>query len=73
VLAVPVTRQSFALANIADRISELRPRVDQADALRKLIAANTSGAGQIAAARQRAAEALRTVALLTDLMRMIPG
>jgi general secretion pathway protein L len=68
IIAVPLERQSVALADAADRIAELRPRVDQADVLRKRIANSTSGAGQITAARHQAGEALRTIALLTDLM-----
>ena len=68
VVAVPLVRQSLALAEAEDRTAELRPRTEQAEALRKRIAANTSGAGQIAAARRDATEALRTLALLTDLL-----
>ena len=68
VSTMPLMRQSLALAEVEDRIAALRPRVEQAEALRKRIAANTSGAGQIATARRQASEALRTLALLTDLL-----
>jgi len=68
VLMVPFIRQSLALATVEDNIARLRPRMEQVDALRRRIAAGSAGAGQIAAARQRQATALRVIGVLTDLM-----
>ena len=67
-LAIPIVRQSLALAAVEDRIAALRPRMDQVDALRRRIAAGSAGAGQIAAAREKAAEPLRILGLLTGLL-----
>jgi general secretion pathway protein L len=68
VIAVPVVRQSMALANVAARIKELRPRVDQVETLRQRIAAGSAGSGLIAAARQQAAELLTILGVLTDTL-----
>jgi general secretion pathway protein L len=68
IVAVPPIRQSMALGEVEAQIELLRPRVEQAEALRTRIAANTSGAGQIAAARRDATAVLRILALLTDLL-----
>jgi general secretion pathway protein L len=68
VVAVPLIRQSLALADVDARIAALRPRMEQVDALRRQIAAGSAGAGQIAAARERATVALRALGVLTDLM-----
>jgi general secretion pathway protein L len=68
ILLVPLLRQWTDLAEVDEQIAELRPRVDQANALRARIAASTSGAGQVAAARHRSQDTLRTIALLTDLL-----
>ncbi len=68
VVAVPLIRQSLALADVDARIAALRPRMDQVDALRRQIAAGSAGAGQIAAARERATVALRALGVLTDLL-----
>jgi general secretion pathway protein L len=67
-VAVPFVRQSLALAEVEDRIASLRPRMEQVDALRRRIASGSAGAGQIAAAREHGAAALRTIGLLTDLL-----
>ncbi|HEX3992542.1 MAG TPA: PilN domain-containing protein, partial [Acetobacteraceae bacterium] len=68
VVAVPLIRQSLALADVDARIAALRPHMDQVDALRRQIAAGSAGAGQIAAARERGTVALRALGILTDLM-----
>ena len=68
VVAVPLIRQSLALADVDARIAALRPRMDQVDALRRQIAAGSAGAGRIAAARERGTVALRALGVLTDLL-----
>jgi general secretion pathway protein L len=68
VVAVPLEHQASELATAENRIAELRPRVDEANLLRKRITNGTSDASQIAAARHRAGEALRAIAVLTDRM-----
>lgn len=68
VIVVPFIRQSMALATAGDQISQLRPGMEKVDVLRHQIAAGSAGAGQIAAARARAAVALRAPGVLTDLL-----
>jgi Tfp pilus assembly protein PilN len=68
VVAVPLIRQSLALADVDAQIAVLRPRMDQVDALRRQIAAGSAGAGRIAAARERGTVALRALGVLTDLL-----
>jgi general secretion pathway protein L len=67
-VALPVLRQSLAMAAAEDRIAELRPLVAQAQALRQRIAVGTEGAERIAAARQQATEALSLLGVLTDAL-----
>jgi general secretion pathway protein L len=67
-VALPLARQSLALAAAEDRIAELRPQVEQADMLRQRIAAGSAGSLHIAAARQLAAEPLMVLAALTDTL-----
>ena len=66
--ALPVLRQSLALAAVEDRIAELRPRVEQAGMLRQRIAAGSAGSGRIAAARRQAAEPLMILAAVTGAL-----
>jgi general secretion pathway protein L len=68
VIAVPLMRQSLALADVDAQIAALRPRMDQVDALRRQIAAGSAGAGRIAAAQARSTMALRALGVLTDLL-----
>lgn len=68
VIAVPVIRQSLALAEVAARIDALRPGMNQVDALRRQIAAGSAGAGRIEAARERGTVALRALGVLTELL-----
>jgi general secretion pathway protein L len=68
IIAVPLIRQSLALADVDAQIAALRPRMDQVDALRRQIAAGSAGAGRIAAARDRGTVALRALGVLTDLL-----
>lgn len=67
-IAVPVVRQSLALADVEDRIAELKPRVSQVETLRQRIAAGSAGSGKIAAARQQAGEPLTILGVLTDTL-----
>jgi len=67
-LAVPLVRQSLALARADDLIAELRPRVDQVAELRRRIVSGSAGVEQIAAARERATSVLRVFGALTDLL-----
>lgn len=68
VVAVPLVRQSLALADAEAQIAAQRPQMDQVDALRRQIASGSAGAGRIAAARERATIALRALGVLTDLL-----
>jgi general secretion pathway protein L len=68
VVAVPLIRQSLALADVDAQITALRPGMDQVDALRRQIADGSAGAGRIAAARERGTVALRVLGVLTDLL-----
>jgi general secretion pathway protein L len=68
VIAVPFIRQSLALASVEDQLATLRSRMEQVDALRRHIATNSAGVGQIAAARARGGLALRVLGVLTDLL-----
>nr|WP_294514498.1 PilN domain-containing protein [uncultured Rhodopila sp.] len=67
-VALPLARQSMALAAAEDRMAELRPLVEQAEMLRHRIAAGSAGSGHIATARQQAAEPLMILAALTDTL-----
>jgi general secretion pathway protein L len=67
-IAIPLVRQSLALADVEARIDELRPRVQQVETLRKRIAEGSAGAGQIAAARQQAGLILQMLGVLTDTL-----
>lgn len=66
--AVPVARQSLALADATDRIAALAPRMAEFDALRRQIASGSAIAERIAGARAAAAEKLAVLGLLTDML-----
>lgn len=66
--ALPFVRQSFALSEADEKIAALRPRMAEVDALRRQIAAGSAGADRLAAARDRATNALRVLGILTDLL-----
>ena len=68
VVALPVVRQSLALRAVEDRIDELRPQVEQVQALRRRIAERSAESGRIAAARGQAGEALTILGVLTDTL-----
>ena len=68
VLAVPLLRQSLALAAVEERLAVLKPAMDQVDATRRRIAAGSAGMGRVAAAHERAAAVPRLLGVLTDLL-----
>jgi general secretion pathway protein L len=68
VIALPLARQSLALADVADQLAALREPMRQVDALRQRIASGSAGTDRIAAARERGTAALRALGVLTDLI-----
>ncbi len=67
-VALPFLRQSAASAEVEARIDSLRPRVAEAEALRKRIANETNGSDVIAAEAARNGNALQAIAALTDIL-----
>jgi general secretion pathway protein L len=67
-LAVPVIRQSVALAAVDDRIEALRPLTAQADTLRRRIAEAQASGDAIAGQRNRSGDALAALATLTEIL-----
>jgi general secretion pathway protein L len=67
-IALPFVLQSRAGQRIEARIAALRPAVDEAEALRRRIAARTAGIDVIAAERQRLGDTLAVLAALTNLL-----
>jgi len=67
-LAVPVVRQSVALAAVDDRIEALRPLTAQADTLRRRIADVRASGDAIAGQRNRSGDALAALAALTEIL-----
>lgn len=67
-LAVPVVRQSLALAAVEDRIEALRPLTAQADTLRRRIAAVQASGDAIAEQRSRSGDSLAALAALTEIL-----
>ena len=63
---VPFARQSAASAAIERRIAALRPRVDEAEALRRRIANAASRGGALAAQQAQAGDVLAVLAAVTD-------
>jgi general secretion pathway protein L len=68
ILVVPLLHQAMALSEVEDRITALRPRVEQVEALRKRIAAGSAEAGRIVAAREQAVTMLQMLGVLTDTL-----
>lgn len=66
--ALPFALQSFALAAADRHIEALRPRVVEAEALRRRIAEARGGQDAFAAERARVGDALRTIAALTEIL-----
>ena len=67
-VALPFWLQSQASEAVEQRIAALKPRVAQAEALRKRMAASAEGHDVIGAERVRVGDALHAVATLTDLL-----
>ncbi len=66
--ALPFVRQQHQLHSVEGFIAALRPRVDEAETLRRRIAAAASGVDVIAAQRARVGDALATLAAVTDIL-----
>lgn len=67
-VVLPFVLQSLALASAERQIEALQPRVAEADALRRRMAAAKGGQDAFATERARVGDALRTVAALTELL-----
>ena len=66
--AVPFLRQSAEADRMQARIAELRPKVAQADALRRGLQASAASADAVAAESARVGDPLRVLADLTDIL-----
>jgi general secretion pathway protein L len=64
----PFVRQTLALGRIDARIAELRPRVAQAEALRRRIASAQASDAVLLNERARVGDALQALAVTTDLV-----
>lgn len=64
----PFVHQSLVRNDIEARIAALRPRVEQAEAMRRHIAATKAGGDVLAAERARVGDALQAIAVVTDLL-----
>jgi general secretion pathway protein L len=65
---LPFWLQAEARDAVEQRIAALKPRVDQAEALRKRIAAAAEGSDAIGAERARVGDALHAIATLTEIL-----
>jgi general secretion pathway protein L len=65
---LPFWLQAQARAAVEERIAAVKPRVDQAETLRKRIAAAAEGSDVLGAERARVGDALHAIATLTDLL-----
>lgn len=68
VVMVPFVRQSLALRDVDAAIAALRPRVDQAEALRRRLATAAASVDVIAAQRAKVGDALATLAAVTEIL-----
>jgi general secretion pathway protein L len=68
VVAVPPLRQSLALDGVEQRIAALRPRVEEAAAIRRRIAAARANVDVVAAQRARVGDPLAALATLTEIL-----
>lgn len=68
VLATPFVRTEIAIGHADARIAALRPTVNEAEGLRKRIAANTTGADAVAAEAARLGDPLQALAALTEIL-----
>ena len=67
-IVVPVAQTAAAMDGTAAEIARLRPQVAKAEALRRQITGEGTGAGALADTRLQAGRALRAVAALTDAL-----
>ncbi len=67
-VSIPFLRQSLALAATEARIAALRPRANQAAALRQRLSAAEAGGAAVARERARLADPMDTLATLTALL-----
>lgn len=65
---LPFVRQSLALDAAQAQVAALRPRADQADALRRQVAEIAGSTDVIAQQRARVGDALGTIAAVTDIL-----
>lgn len=65
---LPFLQQSWQLDAVEADIAALRPRVTQAEELRKQIANDTNGSDVIASESARVGDALQTIATLTEIL-----
>ena len=68
VCAVPVVEQERAIARAEQATAELRPRVSAVEALRRRLAANTTGSDLFAVERNRVGNPLRALAAVTSAL-----
>ncbi len=66
--AVPFAVQSVRSAEVERRIAALRPRADEAEALRRRILSSTAGTDVFAEQRARVGDALAALATITDVL-----
>jgi general secretion pathway protein L len=67
-VALPFLEQSRASDEVEARIARLKPRVAEADALRRRIAASAAGSDAVTAEHARVGDALQAIAALTDIL-----
>ena len=67
-VAVPFVVQSVRSDRVEQQIADLRPQVDQAEALRRRILSSAAGADVFEEQRSRVGDALQTLATLTDVL-----
>lgn len=68
VVAAPFLRTERAISAVDARIDALRPRVDEAEALRRRLASDTTSADAIAAESARLGDALQVLATVTEIL-----
>ena len=67
-IAVPFVLQSVKSAEVEGQIAALRPRADQAEALRRRILSSAAGTDVFAEQRARVGDALGTLATVTEVL-----
>ena len=66
--ALPFVRQSQAAAAVERRIAGLQPQVNEAEALRRRILAQSAGTDVVASEQARVGDALRAISALTQIL-----